>query len=63
MLLRLLAYFGGAVTVVSACILRVMPFVFARAVRPFLSQGAPDDGGHDGDRLLRRAYARLSRAE
>ena len=41
MLLLLLAYLGGALTIVSPCILPVLPFVFARADRPFLSNGLP----------------------
>ncbi|QKS01189.1 redoxin family protein [Sphingomonas sp. CL5.1] len=41
MLLYLLTYLGGALTIVSPCILPVLPFVFARADRPFLSNGLP----------------------
>ncbi len=41
MLLVLLAYIGGALTILSPCILPVLPFVFARADRPFLSNGLP----------------------
>jgi cytochrome c biogenesis protein CcdA/thiol-disulfide isomerase/thioredoxin len=41
MLLLLLAYLGGALTILSPCILPVLPFVFARADRPFLSNGLP----------------------
>jgi len=41
LLLYLLAYLGGALTIVSPCILPVLPFVFARADRPFLSNGLP----------------------
>ncbi len=41
MLLLLLAYLGGALTIVSPCILPVLPFVFARADQPFLSNGLP----------------------
>ena len=41
MLLILLAYAGGALTIVSPCILPVLPFVFARADRPFLRSGLP----------------------
>jgi cytochrome c biogenesis protein CcdA/thiol-disulfide isomerase/thioredoxin len=40
-LLYLLAYLGGALTIVSPCILPVLPFVFARADRPFLTNGLP----------------------
>ena len=35
MLIVLLAYFGGVLTIVSPCILPVLPFVFARADRGF----------------------------
>ncbi len=41
MLLILLAYAGGALTIVSPCILPVLPFVFARADRPFVRSGLP----------------------
>jgi cytochrome c biogenesis protein CcdA/thiol-disulfide isomerase/thioredoxin len=41
LLLYLLAYLGGALTIISPCILPVLPFVFARADRPFLSNGLP----------------------
>jgi cytochrome c biogenesis protein CcdA len=41
MLLVLLAYLGGVLTIVSPCILPVLPFVFARADRPFLRSGLP----------------------
>ena len=41
MILFLLAYFGGVLTIVSPCILPVLPFVFARGDRPFLSSGLP----------------------
>lgn len=41
MLLILLAYFGGVLTIVSPCILPVLPFVFARADRPFVHGGLP----------------------
>jgi cytochrome c biogenesis protein CcdA/thiol-disulfide isomerase/thioredoxin len=41
MILYLLAYFGGALTIISPCILPVLPFVFARADRPFLTNGLP----------------------
>jgi cytochrome c biogenesis protein CcdA/thiol-disulfide isomerase/thioredoxin len=41
MLLYLLAYLGGVLTILSPCILPVLPFVFARADRPFLSNGLP----------------------
>jgi cytochrome c biogenesis protein CcdA len=41
MILYLLAYLGGALTIVSPCILPVLPFVFARTGRPFLTNGLP----------------------
>jgi cytochrome c biogenesis protein CcdA/thiol-disulfide isomerase/thioredoxin len=41
MLLLLLAYLGGVLTILSPCILPVLPFVFARADRPFLTSGLP----------------------
>ena len=41
MTLFLLAYLGGALTIVSPCILPVLPFVFARADRPFIRSGLP----------------------
>ncbi len=41
MILFLLAYFGGVLTIVSPCILPVLPFVFARGDRPFLRSGLP----------------------
>ena len=34
MLLFILAYLGGVLTIVSPCILPVLPFVFARAGQP-----------------------------
>jgi cytochrome c biogenesis protein CcdA/thiol-disulfide isomerase/thioredoxin len=41
MLLIVLAYLGGALTIVSPCILPVLPFVFARADQPFVRSGLP----------------------
>ena len=41
MLLILLAYLGGILTILSPCILPVLPFVFARSDRPFLKSGFP----------------------
>ena len=41
MILFLLAYLGGVLTIVSPCILPVIPFVLARADRPFLRNGLP----------------------
>lgn len=37
----IVAYIGGALTILSPCILPVLPFVFARADRPFRSHGLP----------------------
>lgn len=41
MILLLLSYLGGAFTIVSPCILPVLPFVFARADKPFVRSGLP----------------------
>ena len=41
MLTLLIAYVGGVLTILSPCILPVLPFVFARADRPFRSHGLP----------------------
>ena len=41
MILLLLAYLGGVLTILSPCILPVLPFVFARADRPFMRSGLP----------------------
>ena len=41
MLIVLLAFAGGALTILSPCILPVLPFVFARAEKPFLRSGLP----------------------
>src|SRR3954452_13698206 len=41
MLIILLAYFGGILTIVSPCILPVLPFVFARAGRSFTRSTLP----------------------
>src|SRR5579883_1447926 len=41
MALFLLAYLGGLLTIASPCILPVLPFVFARADRPFMRSGLP----------------------
>lgn len=45
MSLLIVAYFGGVLTILSPCILPVLPFVFARAGRPFLSSTLPMLGG------------------
>ena len=41
MLLLLLSYLGGVLTIVSPCILPVLPFVFARSGQPFRRSGLP----------------------
>src|SRR5262249_32755055 len=41
MLLFLVAYLGGVLTILSPCILPVVPFVFARADRSFVRSGLP----------------------
>jgi cytochrome c biogenesis protein CcdA/thiol-disulfide isomerase/thioredoxin len=41
MTLLILAYLGGVLTIISPCILPVLPFVFARSDRPFASSGLP----------------------
>jgi cytochrome c biogenesis protein CcdA/thiol-disulfide isomerase/thioredoxin len=41
MLLILLSYLGGALTILSPCILPVLPFVFARTEQPFVRSGLP----------------------
>ena len=41
MLIILLAYFGGILTILSPCILPVLPFVFARADRSFMRSTLP----------------------
>jgi len=41
MLLIVLAYLGGALTILSPCILPVLPFVFSRADQPFVKSGLP----------------------
>jgi cytochrome c biogenesis protein CcdA/thiol-disulfide isomerase/thioredoxin len=41
MLLVLLAYAGGVLTILSPCILPVLPFVFARSDQPFMRSGLP----------------------
>jgi cytochrome c biogenesis protein CcdA/thiol-disulfide isomerase/thioredoxin len=41
MLLYLLAFVGGVLTIVSPCILPVLPFVFSRADQPFRRSGLP----------------------
>ncbi|MCZ8256665.1 MAG: cytochrome c biogenesis protein DipZ, partial [Polaromonas sp.] len=41
MTLLILAFLGGVLTIVSPCILPVLPFVLARAGKPFLKNGLP----------------------
>jgi cytochrome c biogenesis protein CcdA/thiol-disulfide isomerase/thioredoxin len=41
MALALLAYLAGVLTIISPCILPVLPFLFARADRPFATSGLP----------------------
>jgi len=43
--LLLLSFLGGVLTILSPCILPVLPFVFARAEQPFLKSGLPLLGG------------------
>ena len=41
MILLLIAFLAGVLTILSPCILPVLPFIFARADRPFVSNGLP----------------------
>ena len=41
MLYFLVAYVGGALTILSPCILPVLPFIFARSNQPFAKNGLP----------------------
>src|SRR6185503_10540402 len=41
MALPILAYLAGVLTILSPCILPVLPFVFARADRPFVTSTLP----------------------
>lgn len=41
MTLFIIAYLGGALTILSPCILPVLPFVFARFDQPFVKSGLP----------------------
>ncbi len=41
MLLLLLAFLGGTLTILSPCVLPVVPFVFAQSGRPFRTNGLP----------------------
>lgn len=40
-MILLLAYLGGVLTILSPCVLPVIPFVFSRADRPFRQAGLP----------------------
>src|SRR6516164_5291857 len=41
MLVFVLAYFGGVLTIISPCILPVLPFVFARSDKSLVTSGLP----------------------
>src|SRR5277367_3736842 len=41
MILWILAYLAGALTILSPCILPVLPFVFAKSDQPFRRSGLP----------------------
>src|SRR5262245_46082200 len=41
MILALLVFLGGALTILSPCILPVLPFVFARSEHPFVKSTLP----------------------
>src|SRR5277367_994034 len=41
MILFAVSYLGGVLTILSPCILPVLPFVFARADQPFIKSGLP----------------------
>jgi cytochrome c biogenesis protein CcdA/thiol-disulfide isomerase/thioredoxin len=41
MILFLVSYLGGVLTILSPCILPVLPFAFARADQPFIKSGLP----------------------
>lgn len=45
MVLFILAFVGGVFTILSPCILPVLPFVFTRADQPFPKSGLPLLGG------------------
>jgi len=45
MLIYVLAFVGGVLTILSPCILPVLPFVFARADQPFRRSSLPLLGG------------------
>ncbi len=41
MILFVVSYLGGVLTILSPCILPVLPFVFARADQPFIKSALP----------------------
>src|ERR1700691_4686205 len=41
MILLVIAFLGGILTIISPCILPVLPFVFARVDQPFRKSGLP----------------------
>ncbi len=41
MLILLLSYFGGVLTILSPCVLPVIPFIFAKSEQPFRKSGLP----------------------
>ena len=41
MIIVLLVFLGGVLTILSPCILPVLPFVFARSEQKFLTSGLP----------------------
>ena len=41
MILFVLAYLGGVLTIMSPCVLPILPFTFARADQPFRKSGLP----------------------
>jgi cytochrome c biogenesis protein CcdA len=45
MVLLVLAFLGGILTIISPCILPVLPFVFSKADQPFRRSGLPLLGG------------------
>ena len=55
MLLFLIAYLGGVLTIVSPCILPVLPFLFARADR-FVPAERPADAGRHGTDVCGRRH-------
>jgi hypothetical protein len=62
MTLILIAYLGGILTILSPCILPVLPFVFARAGRPFLTSTLPLMAGPGPDVCRHRDPGRHRRS-